>query len=246
MDLTLDSPNLSMEANALAMKYLSDDELAKLSVGFKSQSTTATPRKDVNPLLRTALLGNRMVEKSMMGISSVGFSASVDMSMASRKYMEKYGLMELENDDEKVGEKEKKQRSPKKKGKKKKKSKRRKDSDAMQESGQSEGAKVLSPLQEIDNKSDTASPSFDPHHKGDDRIRATPTLHPNSNQVSPVSETANQAYEPWLKRPPKRVQEQVNMGAGQLKGQKVKGQDGSKPVGNILDISRLQELPKLL
>ncbi|XP_038048500.1 SCL-interrupting locus protein homolog isoform X1 [Patiria miniata] len=85
MDVHLDSPNLSYEANAIAMKYLTEDELTQLSAGFKGQQT---PQPKVNPLLRTALTG-------LGDIGTGAGPSAVDLSMASRKYMEKYGLLDM-------------------------------------------------------------------------------------------------------------------------------------------------------
>ncbi|XP_022087861.1 SCL-interrupting locus protein homolog [Acanthaster planci] len=84
MDMHLDSPNLSYEANAIAMKYLTEEELTQLSAGFKGQATSLAK---VNPLLRTALTGLG----DMDGANGV---SAVDLSMASRKYMEKYNLLD--------------------------------------------------------------------------------------------------------------------------------------------------------
>ena len=281
IDVTLDSPNLSMEANALAMKYLSDEELARLSVGFQrshGMPSGMTPRKDVNPLLRTALVGNlchASADKSMVGVSSVGFRAAVDMSMASRKYMEKYGLLEIGvagGGKDEIEEETSQRKKIKKKTKKKKAAKKMKNlavvSSQPDNSPHAASHPSNSPRMDGENDGKTpnrtegVSPGSDRQSTNkSDRIRATPTLNVNSQKSSPASDTPADragAFEPWLgKRPAKKLidtgtfqmfggdrgQEDQVRGQG---GSKVKGQSNLKPVGNILDISRLQELPKLL
>ena len=93
-DFTFDPSDLSMEANAIAMKYLSDGELAKLSAGFQGDKTPGRRGGGgVNPLLRTVLTGIREEGGASGRGGDVDSSIGVNMSLASRKYMEKYGLM---------------------------------------------------------------------------------------------------------------------------------------------------------
>ncbi|XP_063962520.1 SCL-interrupting locus protein homolog [Lytechinus pictus] len=91
-DFTFDPSDLSMEANAIAMKYLSDGELAKMSAGFQGDRTPGK-RGGVNPLLRSVLTGIREDGGASGRGGDVDSSIGVNMSLASRKYMEKYGLM---------------------------------------------------------------------------------------------------------------------------------------------------------
>ncbi|XP_030851959.1 SCL-interrupting locus protein homolog isoform X3 [Strongylocentrotus purpuratus] len=95
-DFTFDPSDLSMEANAIAMKYLSDGELAKLSAGFQGDKTPGRRGGGgggVNPLLRSVLTGIREEGGASGRGGDVDSSIGVNMSLASRKYMEKYGLM---------------------------------------------------------------------------------------------------------------------------------------------------------
>ncbi|XP_075472386.1 SCL-interrupting locus protein [Ascaphus truei] len=84
--------DLSMEANAIALKYLSESQLTQLS-----QS-----RADKNTLLDSSSFHNLLpgnTEKSMVGFS---FISPSNMSFATKKYMKRYGLIESNDssDDE--------------------------------------------------------------------------------------------------------------------------------------------------
>lgn len=75
--------DLSLEANAIALKYLSDTQLSRLSLGGQSPGARANPS--------TLLFGRTLVDKSSSGLSVLSPS---NMSLATCKYMKKYGLME--------------------------------------------------------------------------------------------------------------------------------------------------------
>ncbi|XP_047666344.1 SCL-interrupting locus protein homolog [Tachysurus fulvidraco] len=82
--------DLSLEANAIALKYLSDSQLSRLSLGGK------TPGAQSNA--SALLFGRTPLDKNSTGLSILSPS---NMSLATCKYMKKYGLIERgeEQDD---------------------------------------------------------------------------------------------------------------------------------------------------
>ncbi|XP_077082394.1 SCL-interrupting locus protein homolog isoform X2 [Siphateles boraxobius] len=83
------SVDLSLEANAIALKYLSDSQLSRLSLGGQS----SRPHPDPGAIL----LRRPSAERSSVGLSILSPS---NMSLATCKYMKKYGLIEGENSSE--------------------------------------------------------------------------------------------------------------------------------------------------
>lgn len=75
--------DLSLEANAIALKYLSDSQLSRLSLGGQSPGARANPS--------ALLYGRTELDKSSAGLSILSPS---NMSLATCKYMKKYGLIE--------------------------------------------------------------------------------------------------------------------------------------------------------
>lgn len=75
--------DLSMEANAIALKYLSESQLTQLSLSHTNQN------KDVDSSSFHGLFSGNS-EKSMVGLSLI----SPNMSFATKKYLKRYALIE--------------------------------------------------------------------------------------------------------------------------------------------------------
>ncbi|KAM6455734.1 SCL-interrupting locus protein isoform 1-T1 [Liasis olivaceus] len=81
--LTPTGADLSMEANAIALKYLNENQLSQLSLNHSSHKSSVTSS------LQTLLQTN--TEKSLVGL---GLISPGNMSFATKRYMRKYGLLQ--------------------------------------------------------------------------------------------------------------------------------------------------------
>ncbi|XP_038142719.1 SCL-interrupting locus protein homolog isoform X1 [Cyprinodon tularosa] len=78
------SVDLSLEANAIALRYLSQSQLSRLSLGGHAPQTIPVPSSSSESLLSPS-----------------------NMSLATRRYMRRYGLIEEDGEEEEEEEKEK-------------------------------------------------------------------------------------------------------------------------------------------
>ncbi|KAM8805810.1 SCL-interrupting locus protein [Eudromia elegans] len=81
--LTPNVADLSMEANAIALKYLSENQLSRLSLSHSGRNPPAD--FSFQDVLHTNM------DKSMVGLSLISPS---NMSFATKKYMRRYGLIQ--------------------------------------------------------------------------------------------------------------------------------------------------------
>ncbi|MGH0154866.1 UNVERIFIED_CONTAM: hypothetical protein FKN15_028419 [Acipenser sinensis] len=87
--------DLSLEANAIALKYLNDSQLSQLSVSRGGCQTGQEESQSLSIILQHN--SNTTTEKSMVGMSLMSPN---NMSFATRKYMKRYGLIECEDSSE--------------------------------------------------------------------------------------------------------------------------------------------------
>ncbi|XP_066481167.1 SCL-interrupting locus protein [Tiliqua scincoides] len=101
--ITPNVADLSMEANAIALKYLSESQLSQLSLSRSSQKSS------MDSSIQTLLHSN--TDKSLVGF---GLISPSNMSFATKKYMKRYGL--LQNSDGSGDDEEEQQTDSHRKG----------------------------------------------------------------------------------------------------------------------------------
>jgi hypothetical protein len=82
--------DVSMEVNALAMKYLSDDQLSQMAKLSTNTCARRAARSSKNILQR--VMHNKTADQSS-NVTLYGMAAN-NMSFATKKYMERYGLLD--------------------------------------------------------------------------------------------------------------------------------------------------------
>ncbi|XP_076847805.1 SCL-interrupting locus protein homolog isoform X2 [Brachyhypopomus gauderio] len=219
--------DLSLEANAIALKYLSDSQLSRLSLGGRWPGARSNPG--------ATLFGRTPLDKSSAGLSLVSPS---NMSLATCMYMRRYGLMEggasseEEEDDDDGGEETRAQRA-------------HTDSaigcslplDTSENGGQKRENGTGFILKPLTNKRPETNPLLraSPQNSQSQLIR---DLRPKMQLLSQGAASGDK--ENCVKRvlPLQRSSLSENQSPPALP-------DTQGSVGNFLDLSRLRQLPKL-
>lgn len=101
MSMLFDSDSdTSMEINAMAMKYLNDEQLTQLSKAHAQSTRTRGTSKSTKENQRLTMLKHVLHSEkdSTPNVTTLGMSPN-DMTFATRKYMEKHGLLNETNGD---------------------------------------------------------------------------------------------------------------------------------------------------
>ncbi|XP_060072335.1 SCL-interrupting locus protein homolog [Ylistrum balloti] len=104
MSMLFDSDSdSSMEINAMAMKYLNDEQLTQMSKAHSQAAHTRGLSKGLKENQRLAMLKHVLQndKDSTPNVTTMGMSPN-DMTFATRKYMEKHGLLSESNGDSSV------------------------------------------------------------------------------------------------------------------------------------------------
>lgn len=207
------SADLSLEANSIALKYLSDVQLSHLSLKRETMQTSNSIRPSMDFLSKTIA-----PERTAAGLSLL---SPTNMSLATQKYMKRYGLIE-EGDSEEEDQQEQQNDTH--------------HDSALGCSAQIESPEKCDAIQKVSKV--PSSPAY--HHSssyledqgpifGDGHPTVQPLLH---SQKHPEKSGPRGKSTP---RPPSAIENQSSLGTMDTQGS----------LGNFLDLSRLRQLPKL-
>ncbi|XP_066453727.1 SCL-interrupting locus protein isoform X2 [Eleutherodactylus coqui] len=225
--------DLSMEANAIALKYLSESQLTQLSMNHASRNKAAGSSS-----LHNLFPGS--TEKSLVGLSVISLN---NMSFATKKYLKRYNLIESNDSSDNEADSSSGSRGA---------------SDELMERHQR-----LSPDQSLlkDSLDFMSEPNLripDEAPQGFARHAEMNTLRNITNEISGKVLPGVQASEETSPRIFKDLNPKANLNPG--KGQftaHLEKENGRNPLlfnakkvpggstGDILDVNRLRQLPKL-
>ncbi|KAI5101143.1 SCL-interrupting locus protein-like, partial [Silurus meridionalis] len=212
--------DLSLEANAIALKYLSDTQLSRLSLGGQSPGARSNPS--------TLLFERTALDKSSTGLSIL---SSSNMSLATCRYMKKYGLIEGGSSGEE--EEDCSHRAPRAQA----------DSalgcslqlETSENTGREKESGFL--LKNINNKQ--PEPLFSTKDSQSQLIR---DLKPKMQLLAHTKTSPEKENDPKRVHPHPRPQRRSSLSDNQRLASVPETQNS---VGNFLDLSRLRQLPKL-
>ncbi|XP_062868725.1 SCL-interrupting locus protein homolog [Trichomycterus rosablanca] len=214
--------DLSLEANAIALKYLSDSQLSRLSLGGQAPGARIDPG--------AVLFGKSRLEKSSVGLSILSPS---NMSLATCTYMKKYGLIEgggSSEEEEDSGEKDLTQRA-------------QTDSalghslqlDSSDNADQEKDGRADLILNSITNKQ--PEPVLSSQRPQDSQSQLIRDLRPKMQLLTQRASSEKENVQKHV-LPQRRPSVSDNQRLASLP-------ESQGSVGNFLDLSRLRQLPKL-
>lgn len=206
------SADLSLEANSIALKYLSDVQLSHLALKRETKQISSASQPTMDFLSRTTVS-----ERTATGLSIL---SPTNMSLATQKYMKRYGLIE-ECDSEEEEEEH--------------------HSDTQHDSALGCSAQIESPEKVEGIQRVTKVPSSSPQQGGSPHLEhqgpsvggGCPTVRlllPSHRHPGPSGPRGKSSP-----RPPPAPENHSALGTMETQGS----------LGNFLDLSRLRQLPKL-
>ncbi|XP_066504386.1 SCL-interrupting locus protein homolog isoform X2 [Hoplias malabaricus] len=214
--------DLSLEANAIALKYLSDSQLSRLSLGGQIPGARSNPG--------AVLFGKSPLDKSSVGMSI--WSPS-NMSLATCMYMKRYGLIEGGNSSEEEDDGKKTQTQRLQSDSALGCSLQFNDSENVRKHRENMAGFILKNKTNKQNESIPEELAY-PQHSPSQLIQ---DLHPKMQLL--MNGKTSSGKENNLKL---LLQRRASLSDNQM-GSPFSEAQGS--VGNFLDLSRLRQLPKL-